>query len=74
MTELYLDLGGSVRASRKAVGKTLEVIAKKTGMSVRRLEEIENGVPNEALADLLEEFVLLCNALSISLEELFDVF
>jgi transcriptional regulator with XRE-family HTH domain len=63
---LALDLGSTIRAKRGAAEKTLEALAYESGVSVRRLFEIEKGRTDPRLSTLQK----ITNALSIKLRDL----
>ena len=66
--ELYVSIGKKIREIRKLRGLTLEELSEKVGRNWSFLSQIERGksIPS------IETLFLICNALEISLPDLFE--
>lgn len=62
------QIGDSMRAARKAAGRTLSDVAGETGLSESFLSKIERGHANCSLANLIQ----ICAVLGIGMDNLFS--
>ncbi len=61
----YLSIGKRIRAYRRSIGMTQELLAEKVNVSPPYISRIENGSSSPSLQTLVD----ICNALDITIDE-----
>lgn len=69
-TEFNIEIGNKIKEIRIAKNISLEQMAEMTFMSVSYLSQIEKGINGITL----NKFIIICNALEITANEILEVF